>query len=544
MIQLILTSRLDNQQLTHMGGPLEIGRGPKRGDVDRVVVRDSYMSRDHIRLLETPEGRLQIENISQKATVLIDATTPIEPSSMIERNMPLRLLVGETIIDVDRSSVADDFNVQNLRTVAAPRRGREGELPNLLQLGSAPAAEEIVGWLEGVVSVQRAAAGSPEFYEQTARALVDKIGLDSGMVMLLTDGTWKVAAHITKNDNPTGRSFSQSILTRVASEKRTFYLPASALAQAESLRGVRGVVASPIFNASEQVVGVVYGTRMFSMSVREVGPIEASVVQLLASAVGAGLARLERESEAQRLRIAKEAAEEAERAKGQFLATVSHELRTPLTTIIGYSEMLIEQTEMDGTVQYIPDLKQIHGAGKHLLTLINDILDFSKIEAKKLELAKEAYDPLSLLRDLFSSMEPQAKKNKNRLEFDCSNDLGQGVGDATRIRQCVLNLLSNACKFTQEGVVTLSARRFNEAGTDYFRIAVTDSGIGMTPEQITRLFQPFTQVDSSAGRKYGGTGLGLAISQKLSGAMGGNIVVTSEAGKGSTFTMQIRATLV
>jgi signal transduction histidine kinase len=205
--------------------------------------------------------------------------------------------------------------------------------------------------------------------------------------------------------------------------------------------------------------------------------------------------------------------------------------------------MLLEQAESDKLENYAADLKQVHTAGQHLLTLINDILDLSKIEAGKLEVAKEAFAPASLINDLMLSVEPLAKKNNNRLELDCPADLGSGLGDPTRIRQCVLNLIGNACKFTKDGTVKVVARRLTDAAGDQLQVSVSDSGIGMTPEQVARLFQPFTQVDSSAGRKYGGTGLGLAISQKLCAAMGGQITVASEAGKGSTFTMTIKATL-
>jgi signal transduction histidine kinase len=266
-------------------------------------------------------------------------------------------------------------------------------------------------------------------------------------------------------------------------------------------------------------------------------------VQLLAVAVGVGITRHKQDEEAHRLRFEKAAAEEADRAKSGFLAMVSHELRTPLTTIIGYSEMLMEQAESDTLPQYSADLKQIHTAGQHLLTLINDILDLSKIEAGKLEVAKEQYAPTSLIRDLMVSVEPLGKKNNNKLELDCPADLGGGVGDPTRIRQCILNLVGNACKFTSNGVVKVQAQRIAETSGDVLQVQVTDSGIGMSPDQVARLFQPFTQVDSSAGRKFGGTGLGLAISQKLCHAMGGQIAVESEAGKGSTFTMTIKANL-
>src|SRR5262249_15897659 len=155
-------------------------------------------------------------------------------------------------------------------------------------------------------------------------------------------------------------------------------------------------------------------------------------------------ARLERDEEANRLRVAKEAAEEADRTKSGFLGMVSHELRTPLTTIIGYSQMLLEQVEADNHPQYTADLKQVHSAGQHLLALINDIVDYSQIAAGKLELAKDPYAPASLIRELMASAEPLAKKNNNTLEVDCPAHLGRGVGDPARVRQCVLNLVGNA----------------------------------------------------------------------------------------------------
>jgi signal transduction histidine kinase len=403
--------------------------------------------------------------------------------------------------------------------------------------------EEVVGWLETVVDVQKASERE-QFYKKAAESLVERIGLDSGMVLMREGDAWRLTAHVTRPDAPQGgRAFSHAVLNQALAEKRTFYTGPAGPGAGESLVGVQGVVVSPIFDTSETIVGVVYGSRMQRMKGREIGPLEAQVVQLIATAVGAGLQRLERDEEANRLRVAKEAAEEADRTKSGFLAMVSHELRTPLTTIIGYSEMLLEQATADNLTQYTADLTHVNAAGQHLLALINDILDFSKIEAGKLEIARDAYAPASLIRDLMVSVDPLAKKNNNRLELDCPADLGRGVGDPTRIRQCVLNLVGNACKFTREGVVKVTARRETESGVDVIRVAVADTGIGMTPDQVERLFQAFSQVDSSIGRKYGGTGLGLAISQKLCRAMGGQITVQSTPGVGSTFTMTLKAVL-
>ena len=540
MLTLTVANKLETQQLSHPAGPLEFGRGPARPGAARVVVKDAFVSRDHIRVEEVPGHKVKVTNLSTKAAVTVDGHAVLNPGVDCDYLLPVRLEVGGTVVDVD-SGDAEPMSVNALRTIAAPRTAAGGKTvvaPPLIERNEAAKPEEIVEWLETVVSVQK--AGDREaFYKQAADALVEKIGLDTGIVLVKEGDAWRVTAHATKDDQAQGRAFSHALLNQALAGKRTFYVGAAGAGGGESLVGVQGVVVSPFFDGKGDVVGAVYGSRMQRARGREIGPLEAQVTQLLATAVGAGLQRLDRDEEANRLRVAKEAAEEADRTKSRFLAMVSHELRTPLTTIIGYSEMLLEQAEADNLPQYTADLNQVHTAGQHLLMLINDILDFSKIEAGKLEIARDPYAPASLIRDLMVSVEPLVKKNNNKLEVDCPADLGKGVGDPTRIRQCVLNLVGNACKFTKDGVVKVTARRDG----DVLKVAVSDTGIGMTPEQVGRLFQAFTQVDSTAGRKYGGTGLGLAISQKLSTAMGGQITVASEAGKGSTFTMTIKAVL-
>jgi signal transduction histidine kinase len=538
MLTLTVTNKLETQQLTHPAGALEIGRGPARTGAARVVVKDAFVSRDHIRVEEASGRKVRVVNLSTKAPITVDGHAVLAPGADCEYLLPVRLAVGETVVDVDTGD-AEPLSVNNLRTIAAPAResGRTVVSPPLIERSEAAKPEEIVEWLETVVNVQKA-GDRDAFYHQAAEALVEKVGLDSGIVLIKDGEAWRVVAHVAHGEQ-TGRAFSHAILAQALAGKRTVYVGAAGLGTGESLVGVQGVVVSPFFNAKGQIAGVVYGTRLQRAKGREIGPLEAQVAQLLATAVGAALQRLEHDEETNRLRVAKEAAEEADRTKSGFLAMVSHELRTPLTTIIGYSEMLLEQAAADNLPQYTADLTQVHSAGQHLLALINDILDFSKIEAGKLEIAKEAYAPASLVRDLMVPVEQLAKKNNNKLEVDCPDDLGKGVGDPTRIRQCILNLVGNACKFTKEGVVKVSARREG----DVLKVAVTDTGIGMSPEQVGRLFQAFTQVDSSAGRKYGGTGLGLAISQKLSTAMGGAITVHSELGKGSTFTMTLKAVL-
>ena len=238
---------------------------------------------------------------------------------------------------------------------------------------------------------------------------------------------------------------------------------------------------------------------------------------------------------------AKHAAEDASRAKSAFLANMSHELRTPLNAIIGYSEMLEEETRDSGRMENLQDLQKIQAAGKHLLSLINDVLDLSKIEAGKMGLHLETFDVSVMVEEMVTTLQPAIAKNSNKVRVHLGDDLGMMRADATKVRQILFNLMSNACKFTDHGTISLDVSPASVEGQEWIRFQVKDTGIGISSKQQHKLFQEFSQADATIARKYGGTGLGLAISHRFVQMMKGRISVESQAGQGSTFTVHLPA---
>jgi signal transduction histidine kinase len=238
---------------------------------------------------------------------------------------------------------------------------------------------------------------------------------------------------------------------------------------------------------------------------------------------------------------ARDAAEEANRAKSTFLATMSHELRTPLNAIIGYSQMLKEDYIGPEQEEVRYDLEKIERSGLILLGIINDVLDLSKIESGREKIKAEYFDVAPVLDDICGTLQPLARQQGNVLEIDCSQDARMAYADPAKFRQSVLNLVNNACKFTENGRVTVAVKRRRSHDGEWTEVQVSDTGIGIGAEDLGKLFRPFSQVDGSSTRKYNGTGLGLAISRKFCRMMGGDITVESEPGRGARFSIRLPA---
>ncbi|MFQ6024346.1 MAG: GAF domain-containing protein, partial [Acidiferrobacterales bacterium] len=330
-------------------------------------------------------------------------------------------------------------------------------------------------------------------------------------------------------DGTVGQAAAQRVAVQIPDLENE---PTHLLHDLHKQAGFRALLAVPLLREERIIGGLVVRRKAAGEFPREI----LDLLQTFAtqSALAIQNARLFREIEDKGQQL-----EVASQHKSQFLANMSHELRTPLNAIIGYSEMLQEEAEDLGQAGFLPDLKNIHAAGKHLLELINDILDLSKIEAGKIELFLETFDVPTLIGDVVATIQPLVEKNTNSLQVDCADDLGTMHADLTKVRQALFNLLSNACKFTERGTITLTVGQETMEDNPWVSFRVRDTGIGMTPEQMGKLFEAFSQADASTTRQYGGTGLGLAISRKFCQMMDGDIIVESAFGEGSTFTIRL-----
>jgi signal transduction histidine kinase/CheY-like chemotaxis protein len=377
------------------------------------------------------------------------------------------------------------------------------------------------------VRLSQADAGTIYVYDDAAEVFVPQAnhGLSEDLVAGLRDSRIRMG---------------DTVVGRCASERRPVQIPDLELAQEYRLfdllrgGGFRAVIGIPLLR-DERPLGALVIRR------HEPGEFPARVVRLLETFAGQSVLAIQNARLFQEIRDKSRELEAASQHKSQFLANMSHELRTPLNAIIGVSEMLLEDARDGGDASLVEPQERVLGAGRHLLALINGILDLSKIEAGKIELNIEEFGVQGLVEDVAGTVKPLAEKNGNALAVSCAPDVGTMLSDPTRVRQALLNLGGNAAKFTTNGHISFAVSREHAAGGDWIVMRVSDTGIGMTADQVGRLFEDFVQADLSTTRKYGGTGLGLAISRRLCRSMGGDIEVESSPGAGSAFTIRLPA---
>jgi signal transduction histidine kinase/DNA-binding response OmpR family regulator len=377
------------------------------------------------------------------------------------------------------------------------------------------------------VQLSSADAGTIYEFDESAEVFVPRAnyGLSDEAVTMLRD------SQLRMGDGAVGRAATLRDIVQIPDVEQD-----SSYRMRDVMRrfGFRALLAVPLLREGRVIGG-------FVIRRKTAGEFPQPVVSLLQSFAAQSVLAIQNARYFREIQEKSEELAAASQHKSQFLANMSHELRTPLNAIIGVTEMLLEDAHELKRDDEVEPLERVLRAGRNLLALINDILDLSKIEAGKMEMHLESFPVAPLIEDVVKTIQPLAAKSGNELTVSCPSGVGAMHADQTRVRQALLNLASNANKFTERGKVTVNVRRTSEGGRDWITTAVADTGIGMTPEQVGRLFQEFMQADASTTRKYGGTGLGLAISRRFCQMMGGDITVESEVGRGSTFTIRLPA---
>ena len=479
-------------------------------------------------LVEVGNGRVAdlhfYEDSKSIWVVLLDVTAERDQAQRMQQRAHELTLLQET------QALLNHRLANANAALVATQRELESSVEELRALGEVSQAVNSTLDVETVltaivakaVQLSRTEAGAIYTFDQSRQEfrLRATHGMNTALIAAIRD------RHIKVGETAIGKAATSRKTLQIPDVQKKTSLVLDLIVQA----GYRAMLLVPLLHA-DQIVGALVVRR------KEPGEFPQHTVDLLEtfaeqSALAIQNAHLFQEVEEKGRQL-----EIASKHKSQFLANMSHELRTPLNAIIGVTEMLREDAE--SLQQDVEPFDRVLGASRHLLALINDILDLSKIEAGRMELHLDLFALMPLIDNVAKTIEPMARKNGNQIIVDCLPDIGKIHADQTRLRQALLNLASNANKFTEKGTVTIAARAERFGSDDWIKIDVTDTGIGMTPEQMEKLFQEFSQASSTTASKYGGTGLGLAISRHFCRLMGGDVTVESQPGKGSTFTVRI-----
>lgn len=523
MLRITIENKQQQAQYRHEAGRLILGRCPN--SEHQIQISDQYVSRRHLAVEQIATDQIRCENLGRNPVHLPNDQL-LEHGDTEDLTLPTQLRLGKTVLRFARDQATLSTSTPRpidpeeckFRTIALPavNRSQAGPRASLDQLGHAPSAEELALWFETLLTVQRSVVGSPQFYQETARAIVELIGLDRGLVLLRDGQVWQVAAgYAVHGDHDL--EYSSSILQLVLEQQRTFFGNPQSLSSGASLNNLEAVVASPIIGQREGVIGILYGSRDFTTANRsgEVTPLEAQLVQLLASSVSTGLMRLEIE---RRLKRAEQFA-----AVGQALGYIIHDLRGPL----GNVQQLLEMSVEDGEAAGLPDFneaqrrKLVDQSLAIAMDLLNDSLEFCRGNVH-VEPVRGSFNQLMATHFRLLRMDLDTMGSELRIETD---DDFQVYLDPDRMARVFRNLAKNAAEAMRgqvDAVVTIGGREVKH-GVELF---VADNGPGLPAEIRDKMFQAF-----ATHGKRGGTGFGLAIAKQLVEAHAGEIdVATSAAG--------------
>lgn len=578
---LILYPGFENEQRIDLNqGNNSIGRGRENS----IFVADKSLSRNHS-VLEVSNEKATLRDLGSRNGTFVNETRVEESPLNDGDKIRCGDVVFEFVVDAEGvpreprivKEISRDFTPTSVHEISTRRADKSGPKERL----------EILLQVSQLLS-------SPEAIEPLLQKILDLVcrimGAERAAILLVDPRTGELEPKITRATVPlrdeTG-AYSRTI-ARYVLEKNVSVLSSDAskdtrFDKANSIleQSIRSSMCVPM-RVRDKMIGVIYldslsvvnhfaeaelellsalaaqsaiaieNSRLYLRLEAEAKAREDELLALVEDRTkNLAMALLEteksrKESDRQKeiAELAMASAEDANLAKSQFLANMSHELRTPLNAVIGYSEIMMEDSDILTPGEILSDLKKIHSAAKHLLTIIDDILDLSKIESGRMEFYLENFDIGTLVAEVTSTLQPLAEKNSNQLKVTCPLEIGEMRADLTRLRQILFNLLSNACKFTEHGTIMLTVDRDSLNGVEWVTFRVSDTGIGMTLQQLRKLFQPFVQADATTTRKFGGTGLGLVISRKFCQMMGGDVVVESSEGQGSMFIVRLPSDVV